>query len=231
MQQFGSATASSRPIILTREVLQDAVFDIQRYAERQAVRRLGRVWNKAFTATIANAGPLGVVSTAKAGVTAAGQTAITWSELVSVIYQVNRAYREMGEGGEGGFDAETGGRIGYMISDDAERAVRVLTDGDNRPLWVPSPREGVPDMLNGYPYAVNGHMASVVASAVPFLFGNFAYYGIRTVAEIEIFRFMDSRTMQRNTVECLAFSRRDGRPMGAVAGGKCEAIAAITMAA
>ena len=44
---------------------------------------------------------------------------------------------------------------------------------------------------------------------------------------VEIFRFMDSRTMQNNQVECLAFSRRDGRPMGGVASNICEAIAAL----
>ena len=34
---FGSKTYSSRPIILTREMIQDSVFDIQRYVERQAL--------------------------------------------------------------------------------------------------------------------------------------------------------------------------------------------------
>ena len=232
VQTFGAKTASSKPILLTRELLQDVVFDVQSYAERQAVRRMGRTWNKAFTTTQAGTGmPVGVVSSATAGVTAASQTAITWTELTNLIYAINRAYRETGEMGEGGFGVEGGGRLGYMISDAAEKAARVLTDSDGRPLWVPSTREGAPSMLNGYPYVVNGNMASVAAGNVPILFGNFAYYGIRTVRSIEIFRFMDSRTMQKNTVECLAFSRRDARPMGALVSSACEAYAKLTMAA
>ena len=59
----------------------------------------------------------------------------------------------------------------------------------------------------------------------------FGYYGIRTVRSVEIFRFMDSRTMQKNTIECLAFSRRDARPMGAIVSSACEAYASLTMAA
>ena len=239
---FLSRTASSRPIILTREMLQDSVFDIQGYAERQALRRMGRIWNKAFTlgtndgAAAGGAGSAGanrsegVVHVAKAGIVAAAAAAFTWPEITNLIYQINRAYRgSTGEEGEGGFNPEMAGVLGYMISDSAEQRARVLTDADNRPLWVPSTREGLPNTLNAYPYVVNGHMAAVATGTVPMLFGNFSYYGIRTVAMVEIFRFMDSRTMQRNTIEILAFSRRDGRAMGAVTGGKCEAIAKLTM--
>ncbi|WP_425152901.1 phage major capsid protein [Candidatus Palauibacter sp.] len=232
IQSFGAKTASSKSILLTREMLQDSVFDIQAYVERQAVRRLGRIWNRAFTVTQAGDGlPVGIVSSATDGITAASQDAVTWKELTNLIYEVDRAYREGEESGEGGFAAEMGGRIGYMISDDAEKAIRVLTDADGRPLWVPSTREGEPNMLNGYPYVVNGDMDDVAADNVPILFGNFSYYGIRTVASVEIFRFLDSRTMQRNTVECLAFNRRDGRPMGAIVADDCEAYASLTMAA
>lgn len=238
VQTFGAKTASSRPILITREMIQDTVFDIEGYAERQAVRRMGRTWNKAFTTTKPGDGmPIGIVSYAKAGIVAAAADKVSWLELTNLIYEVNRAYREGGEGGEGGFNPESGGLIGYMISDDAEKAVRVLVDADGRPLWVPSPREGAPSMLNGYAYTVNGDMDAVATGKVPFLFGNFSYYGIRTVSVIEIFRFMDSRTMQKNTVECLAFSRRDARPMGAlvttgVGANKktfCEAYAKLTM--
>ena len=88
--------------------------------------------------------------------------------------QINRAYRgSTGEEGEGGFNPEMAGVIGYMISDSAEQRARVLTDGDNRPLWVPSTREGLPNSLNGYPYVVNGHMAAVATGAVPMLFRKF----------------------------------------------------------
>ena len=118
-----------------------------------------------------------------------------------------------------------------MASDTAEKVLRTLLDGDNRPLWVPSTREGLPNTLNNFPLVINGHMAAVAAGAIPMLFGNFSYYGIRTVSSIEIFRFWDSRTAQKNTVEILAFSRRDGRPMGALTGTLCDAYAKLTIKA
>ena len=229
---FGAKTATSRFMYVTREMIQDAIFDIVSYVERQSVRRMGRIWNKAFTTTQTGAGlPVGIVTSSKAGLTAVSATAITWVELVNVIYDINRAYRENGEMGEGGFMPERGGMIGYMLSDATEKAIRVLVDGDSRPLWVPSTREGAPSMLNGYPYVVNGHMAAPAAGTIPILFGNFSYYGIRSVAEIELFRFMDSNTMSRNAIACLALSRRDARPLGAIVGGVCEAYTKITMKA
>ena len=60
---FTSKTYSSKPIILTREMIQDSVFDIQRYVERQALRRIGRISNKAFTITQTGTGlPQGIVN-------------------------------------------------------------------------------------------------------------------------------------------------------------------------
>ena len=231
VQSFGAHTASSKSILLTREMLQDSQIDIAGYSERQALRRMGRIWNKAFTKTQTGTGlPVGVENSATAGITAASATEFTWKEITNLVYSINRAYRESGgEMGEGGFNSEMGGMTGYMISDQAEKVLRVLADTDGRPLWIPSTREGLPSTLNGFPYVVNGHMDAVTTGLIPVVFGNFSYYGIRTVANVEIFRFMDSRTMQKNTIEILAFSRRDGRPMGAITSNKCEAYAKLTM--
>lgn len=230
---FQAKTASSKTIGITREMIQDAVFDVVGYVDRQATRRLGRLWGKVFTITQLSGGnpigPLGVVSLATPGMTAAATGTFTWPEITQLIYKINRAYREDGEGGSGGFSPEMGGTIGYMISDDAERILRVMVDGDNRPLWTPSTRDGAPNRLNNYPYTVNGHMDAVSTGKVPVLFGNFSYFGIRTVREVEIFRFMDSRTMQNNRVECLAFSRRDSRNMSALVNNAIEPIVKLTM--
>ena len=142
---------------------------------------------------------------------------------MNLIYKIDRAYRVGGEMGEGGFNAEGGGRIGFLFSDAMERAARLFKDSDNRPLWIPSVRDGAPNMFAGWPYEVSGPMSTngspTTTDDIPALFGNFSYFAIRTVQSIEIFRFMDSRTMQNNLVECLAFSRRDAKVIGAVNGG------------
>ena len=232
---FGAKTGSSKTIKITREMIQDSVVDIQAYGERTGARRLGRIWDKFFTVTQAGThGIVGVSTVAKAGLTTAANTGFTYAEVNNMIYTINRAYREMGgEMGEGGFmNDQLMGRLGWLMSDGAEKVFRGMTDTDGRPLWLPSMRDGLPATIHGFPYGVSGNLPDVAASAVaPVMFGNFGYFGIRTINEVEMFRFWDSNTASTNSVHLLAFSRRDSKAMGAVVSTKCEAISKMTIKA
>ena len=177
---------------------------------------------------------MGVATAATAGITTATTLVVTYDEFVSLLYKVNRAYREGGEEGEGGISAEMGGRIGFLMSDEMELLIRKLKDTAGRPLWWPQAASSglsgpLPSTFMNYPYEVSGAMDAIASTKVPMLFGNFSYFGIRTVAAVEIFRFQDSRTMQDNAIEILGFSRRDARAMGAIVAGKCEAIVKLTI--
>lgn len=243
VESFTARTCSSRRIFITREMLQDSVIDVEGFAMRRAIRRMGRSWDRAFT--LGTTTPRGVVDSALPGITAAATAAITYEEMVDMIYAVNRAYREGGEMGEGGLTPEGGGRIGFLMSEAMEKILRKMKDGDGRPLWWPANVSslGSPNAMGtilDYPYEVSGVMAAPAAGTVPLLFGNFSYYGMRMVRAIEMFRFQDSETMKNNSIAILGFSRRDGKPIGVVrpaTGGdaaqrnKCEAIAKLTMAA
>ena len=230
---FGALTMSSKPIVITREMLQDSIIDIAGFANARVVRRLGRGWdtefmtegtrpvNKNTAATNAPepTGMLGLLNCAliKANKSAASKK-IAHADLVDAIYDVDRAYREGSENGEGGLMAEMGGRTGFLISDEVEKVLTTTTDSDGRPLWLPSWTSSFGGMARqatilGYPYEVGSNLPALAANARSWMFGNFSYFGIRTVAAIEIFRFQDSRTMQQNTIEILGFSRRYCRPM------------------
>ena len=228
---FEAYTYSSRPILISRETIQDSVFDIVNYVEDEARRRIGRIMNAHFTTGTGTNQPLGLVNSAKAGVTAASTTAITYAELVNLIYSIDNAYRSRGERGPGGFQSMGDGMTGFMISDGAEQAIRRLADSEGRPLWIPSVMAGLPNTILGYPYIVNDNMDSPAAGTVPVLFGDFGYYGVRMVTEVEIFRFMDSNTAIQNAIMVIAYARADGRPIGAVTGNLCQAYAKLTQAA
>ena len=232
---FEARTASSRRIFLTREMIQDSIIDIGGFANARVVRRMGRSWDKAFTTagTIpaeVNGAPastnptypsgyIGVQKASKEGVATGGSNKIAYADLVNLVYSVDRAYRIGTEGGEGALSAETGGRIGWMIADSYEKALRALVDSDGRPLWQPMNlgmgSSGMSGTILGYPYEVSGALSGSLADneITGCLFGNFSYYGIRTVAAVEIFRFMDSGTMNKNAVAIQGFSRRFGRPL------------------
>ena len=95
---FGAKTAHSRTIGITREMITDSVFDIESYVERQATRRLGRLWEKAFTITQTSGGnpigPLGCVSLSTAGITAAAANTFTWVEITNLIYSIQQGLQD-----------------------------------------------------------------------------------------------------------------------------------------
>ena len=229
---FGAKTMSSKSIQITREMLQDSIIDIAGFANGRVVRRMGRGWNTAFMSqgtrpvnkgTAAGAPePDGILGVRNCALIKANKSAATkkvaHADLVNAIYDVERAYREGDEYGEGGLGAEMGGQVGFLISDEIEKLLCSTTDSDGRPLWLPawtsnigaSPKGAT---ILGWPYQVGTGLPVLAANSRSWMFGNFSYYGIRTVAAVEIFRFQDSRTMQNNTIEILGFSRRYGRPM------------------
>ena len=231
--EFGAQTMSSKPITITREMLQDSIIDIAGFANARVVRRMGRGWDKVFMtngtrksnqATEAAVGGeptgmLGINTCALIKANKSGTTLkIAHADLVNSIYDVDRAYREGSENGEGGLMAEMGGRTGFLLSDEVEKVLCTTTDSDGRPLWLPSWTSSIGPMVKqatilGYPYEVGSNLPALAAAKRSWMFGNFSYFGIRTVAAIEIFRFQDSRTMQKNTIEILGFSRRYSRPM------------------
>ena len=230
--KFDALTMSSKPIYITREMLNDSIIDIAGFANARVVRRMGRGWDTEFMTkgtrpvnkgTAAGApeptGLLGILTCALIKANKSGTSKkIAHADIVNAIYDVDRAYREGGEGGEGGLPAEMGGRTGFLISDEIEKVLCQTVDGDNRPLWLPawtssigaSPKSAT---ILGYPYEVGSNLPALAANARSWMFGNFSYFGIRMIAAIEIFRFQDSRTMQRNAIEILGFSRRYSRPM------------------
>ena len=224
---FYSKTAHSRTIPITREMMTDGIFDVGAYAQRLATRRMGRAWDKVFTTGgpfTSNGQPpetaiIGVHSVARDGNTTEGSNTVSFADIVKLIYTVPRAYREGGEMGEGGFTPEGGGRIGFLISDAMESHIRQMVDQDGRPLWQPHnssiAESAMGGMILGYPYMVSGSLAGTLADGETnsMLFGNFSYYACRMIGGMEIFRFQDSRTMQKNQIEILGFSRRFGRAM------------------
>ena len=234
---FNARTASSRPIRVTREMLADGIIDVGSYAEDEAVRRMGRAWDDEFTDEGDGAGTRArsLKNSVTVGHNQTTADTITYEDLVALIYSVNRAYRTGRERGEGGRSATMGGgRKGFLLTDEAERAMMGMKDAEDRPLWIPSIREGEPDRILKWPYEVTTALSGDHTSApnTPYMwFGDFNYYGIRTVGSVEIFRFFDSRTAQNNAIEILGFSRRDARAMGAQGGGAAgttEAIKSLT---
>jgi HK97 family phage major capsid protein len=192
---------TSRLVRVSQELLEDSAFNFAAVLGEMLGERIGRITNEHFTTgTPGNAQPLGVVTGAALGVTAASATAITSDEVINLIHSVNPSYRQ---------------GAGFMMHDNILLAIRKLKDTTGQYLWQPSYQAGVPDRLLGYPVTVNQDMASAMAAAArTIVFGQLSKYKIRDVASFRLRRLVE-RYADFDQEGFVAFSRHDGRILDA----------------
>jgi HK97 family phage major capsid protein len=73
------------------------------------------------------------------------------------------------------FDLKRGYRQGstWLLNSTTAGQLMMMKDGLGRFIWQTSLQEGQPDMLLGYPVAIDDFMPDVEGGAIPILFGNF----------------------------------------------------------
>lgn len=206
-KNLGAFMFTSRLFRVSVQLMQDSGVDIEAYVARKAGQRLGRRLNRALTVGVGTTEPLGVVPgtlapqilvlpTGNVGVNSTGAQAF-WKHLITLEKLVDAAYRESGA-------------CRYMLSDTTLGEIQKTEGTDNRPMWIPSTREGVPATINGYPYTVNNHMAVPAASAKTVVFGDFKDgYVARKVNGGSVLR-LSERYAEALQVGFLAYERNDG---------------------
>ena len=242
IKTFRGNLMNSKPMNIRLEAFQDVHFDLQGRAELMALARMQKGWTTQFTNGNGTAPqPMGLLNAAKDGTTAASATAITYADLLNTVYAVDMGYRDEVVDTVGLVRPQAG-QVGWIFSDNFEKTIRGLLDGDSRPLWTPGIMSGTwgiteaqPPRLMGHPYRINNKMPDVATGQKVALFGNFSYYGIRTVGSMEMYSLVDSNTLASHSAQVIAFSRRDAHAIGgfdAVAGaaGDCEAFQTLKMA-
>ena len=238
---FNAFTVWTKPVWESENAFTDVMYLSDAFIANKLYNRLERGSNTQYVnGAGGNSAPQGIVSTAKAGITAAATDAVTYSELVNLEYKIDEAYLTGDSGlvGPGaGPDVRSGGEIGYIFSRDFERLARTMTDDDGRPLWQLDLTVGAmavvgrPALFMGRPYRTNSKLDAVAAGKIPLLFGNFSYFGIRTVNGLYVRSFYDSFTAINGNILFLGRMRTDSDTIGAVASGKCEAYVKLTMKA
>lgn len=198
---FKAFKYSSKPIIVSNELLQDSAFDLSNMIGGWLGTRIGRIQNDHFTTGGGTTLPKGVVVSAASGKECASKTAFTAVEVIDLEHSLDPAYRT---------------NAIWMMHDTILAAARKLTDvTSGQFLWQPGMQAGVPDRLLGYRYVINQSMASTQEqSAKIMLFGDFSKYKIRDVAGVRLVR-LDELFAQTDQVGFVAFLRTDGQLLDA----------------
>lgn len=201
---FKAFKYSSKPILISSELLQDSAFDLAAEIGTALGTRIGRIQNDHFTTGGGTTLPKGVVVSSGEGEEAASQTAIVADELVNLLHSVDPAYRT---------------NAMFMMHDTILATIRLLkfSIGADQVgyVWQGSFQNGLPDRILGYPYVVNQSMSSALTIGEKIvLFGDFSKYVIRDVADVRLVR-LDERYADLDQVGFVAFLRSDGQLLDA----------------
>lgn len=190
---------TSKLVLVSLQLLNDAGFDIDTKLPVWLGNRLGRVQNRHFTVGTGSSQPDGIVTNATVGKTGAtGQTlSLIYDDLIDLIDSIDPAYLEAGN-------------CKWMLGQALRRVVRKIKDNQGRPLWEPSLQAGTPDSLLSYPLVLNNHMPVPAANAKSLLFGDFEQgYIVRDVNDVQVLRLTE-RYADYLQVGFIAFQRADG---------------------
>lgn len=197
---WGAYKFSSKPMKISKELLEDSTVNLLPYIGAMLGERIGRISNSYYTTGTGTSQPTGIVTAASLGVTANSATAIASDELLELVHSVDPAYR-------------TG--AGFMMHDNVLLAIRQLKDSQNQYLWQPGLKDGIPDRFLGYGLTINQSMASSIATtAKTILFGQLSKYKIRRVRDIRLYRLQELYRMNDQD-GFIAFVREDGNLLDA----------------
>jgi HK97 family phage major capsid protein len=191
---------TSRIVRVPYQFLQDtSISDFESWLAEMFGQRIGRRQNRDFTNGAGGNQPEGLVSASTLGAQTAAAGVIAWEDLVALEHSVDPSYRLGAQ---------------WMFHDAVLQELKQLSDGQNRPLWLPGVSVGEPDTILRYSYVINQHMPAPVGGAWStgdraIVFGDMSYYWIRDVRGFSIIR-LDERYADNLQVGFLAFARADG---------------------
>ena len=188
---------SSKIVKVPFALLQDSAFDLEGFLANKFGERLGRGANAKFTNGTGSSQPKGVVTAATVGQTgASGQTtSIGYTDLISLKHSVDPAYRSRGPK--------------WMFHDTTLKAVKLLVDGQGRPLWQSGIATKSPDTIDGDAFVINQDMPVMAANAKSVAYGDFTKYWIRRVKQMVLLQLRE-RYAEKFQVGFIAFERNDG---------------------
>ncbi len=193
---FNAYKYSSKPILVSAELLQDSAFNLAQVIGNALGTRIGRITSQHFTTGTGSSQPNGLTTSAGAGKTTASGTAITADELIDLQDALDPAY-------------ESFPSVGWMLKKSTLTAIRKLKDSNNQYIWQPGLRAAEPDELLGAPYTLNQDMPAIAVNNITVLYGAFEKYVIRDVASLRLYR-LEERYRDNDQTGFIAFSRHDG---------------------
>lgn len=195
---LGAFKYSSGPILVSNELLEDSGLDIEAIIAELMGERIARVANAKLTTGAGSTEPLGIVTGATLGVTAASATVIASDELITFYHSINSAYRRSP-------------RFRFMFADSTLSTLRKLKDAEGRYLISNLRDSNASIEIAGIsvPYVVNDDMAAIATGNRVIVGGDFSRYIVRKARAFAVRRLAE-RWGDVDQVGFVGFTRLDG---------------------
>jgi HK97 family phage major capsid protein len=198
---YAAGGGSSEPVRISKELLQDAAFDVEALVSKKLGERIARIQAPHIVKGTGSSQPLGLIY-GKTGVQLAASTGVTYKDLLHYIHSVDPAYRESG--------------ARWAFNDTSLETIKGITDSHGDPIWRPSTADMATETgggtLLGYPVTIDQAFdnISLASGTVNWgAFGNLSEgYVRRAVKDVEILVNPYSR-MKYRQIEFSAWARMD----------------------
>lgn len=194
---------TSGVVLISDELLQDAIMDVESIVRDAMAERIGRIANTHLTTGDGASKPNGIV-TAAGTQAAAGAAAITFDDFINLEHSVDPAYR-------------SDPSCKWMFNDGTLKAARKLKDLEGNYIWQPADaKSGAPSTILNYGYVINQAVADIGTTNKSVVFGAMNKYIVRMVKEFAMKRLVE-RYADYGQVGMIGFSRLDGELLDSAA--------------
>lgn len=194
----GAKKISSKIIRVPNELLNDSGIDMEAFLARRIASRIGR---KEAQLAIQGTGtgtplqPKGLAASVTLSQPAGAAAVLTHTDLVNLKHKVDPAYRQ-------------GPRVRFGFNDTTLKSLKLLSDSEGRPLWLPSIAGVAPATIDGDEFFIDQAIDDVGSSNKSVFYGDFMSFVIRRVRYMALKRLTE-RYAEFDQTGFLAFHRMD----------------------
>lgn len=193
---LGAYKFSSKMIKVSSELIQDNGVNLIDYLAKKLAERVARITNTYFTTGTGSSQPQGYLAAATRGKVTASTSTFTSAEMIALQDSVDIAYQA---------------NASWSFHQNILSEIKQLTIGTNynSQLWVPSFRDGEPDLILGKPYFINQAMTSTSATGDKIMtYGDHSKFNIRIVNDFTL-RSLSERYAEYDQTAWFGLMRAD----------------------
>lgn len=198
---FDQATLSAYKlgeiINVSRELVEDAVFDVEGFVVELISQNIGLLLGSRLAVGTGTGQTTGIITAATVGKTGAASVAgaVTFDDVIDLFYSVSAPYRAQGS---------------FLIADGALAGLRKLkATGSGEYLWQPAVVAGQPDTILGKAVYADPNILAPAAGVRSLGFGDVSKYWVRMVNTLKVDR-SDHAAFSTDQVAFRGTLRADG---------------------